>query len=208
MKDIIRKSLEKAMTYSEYRKLLDDLHQEGKTTGPNQTEMYLRHAKLNLQRIKRLDKTGQLSEVLQKVLAGLKRKYLFLTITEGWCGDAAQNVPLIEKMANFSPNIEHKLVLRDENLELMDQYLTHGGRAIPMTILLDAETGEELGTWGPRPLEIQEMVMAYKHAPQPKEDYDAFSVKVHSWYAKNKTQHLQEEWVELLSKIEPKAVIN
>ncbi|MCI4671104.1 MAG: thioredoxin family protein [Bacteroidia bacterium] len=202
MKEIIKSSLPKAMTYSEYRKLLDDLHAEGKTTGPNQTEMYLRHAGLNLKRIQRLDKTGKLIEELTSILDNLKRKYIFLTITEGWCGDAAQNLPLIEKMAQYTDRIEHKLLLRDENLELMDEYLTDGGRSIPKVIILDAETGEELGDWGPRPVDIQQMVMDYKHTPEPKEPYDDFSVKVHSWYAKNKAKDLQMEFVELFKKFE------
>lgn len=202
MKAIHKTGLDKAMTYQEYRELLDELHAQGKTTGPNQTEVYLRHAKLNLQRMKRIGKRGKLSAEMEECLLGLKKKYIFLSITEGWCGDAAQILPIIEKMASTSPKIEHKLVLRDENPELMDGYLTNGGKAIPITIILDAENGEELGYWGPRPAEIQEIVMAYYRAPEPKESFDEFAERLHGWYAKNKTVDIQQEWLELLRSIE------
>lgn len=202
MKEIFRTSLDKAMTYQEYRQLLDELHAQGKTTGPNQSEIYLRHARLNLQRMKRLDKTGKLSLELLNQIKALQKNYIFLTITEGWCGDAAQILPLVEKMAAASPNIQHKLVLRDENPDLMDRYLTRGGKAIPITIILDADSGEEVAKWGPRPAAIQEVVVAYNEAPQPKESFDEFSEKVHAWYAKNKTQDLQAEWTELFKELE------
>src|SRR5690625_5653194 len=55
-----------------------------------------------------------------------------------------------------------KLILRDENLELMDRYLTNGGRSIPKLIVYDPNAEEVLGTWGPRPTEATKLIEDYR----------------------------------------------
>jgi thioredoxin-like negative regulator of GroEL len=82
-------------------------------------------------------------------------------ITEPWCGDAAQCVPVLEKLVLAVGGIETFYMLRDEHLEIMDAYLTNGGRAIPKLICLDAD-GQEIFTWGPRPAVIQEVMNRLK----------------------------------------------
>ncbi|MDQ6787178.1 MAG: thioredoxin family protein, partial [Acidobacteriota bacterium] len=144
--------VEKSMAFAEYLGLIDALLVEGKTTGENQSEAMFGYGKLNRQRMKRLEKTVVLNESLKEKARGIKRKMIWLILTEGWCGDAAQNIPVIEKIAAESANVETLYILRDENLELMDKYLTNDGRAIPKLICLGAETFEELGSWGSRPL--------------------------------------------------------
>lgn len=186
------------MDYDTYRSMLRNLLAEGKTTGPDQTPFHIEVATLNQKRMDRLDKRSELIPELQAYIKGLDKKYIYLTLTEGWCGDAAQLVPLIDKIAESTDKIEHKLLLRDENLALMDHYLTDGGRAIPMTIVLDAETGEEIGFWGPRPKEAQEMTMAYKHQAEPKPSYPEFHITLHTWYAKDKTLSFQREFLEAM----------
>ena len=64
---------------------------------------------------------------------------IWLIITEGWCGDAAQCIPTIEKIAAESKNIETHYVLRDENLDLIDEYLTNNARSIPKLIACAAK---------------------------------------------------------------------
>lgn len=185
--------INEALNYQEYRQLVDRVLAEGKTTGPNQSEALTNYTKINVQRMKRWDKVTQIREDLQELIAKVDRKMLWIVLTEGWCGDAAQNIPVIMKMAELNPNIEVKFLLRDENLEVMDAYLTNGGRSIPKLIALDAESLEELGTWGPRPAPVQEMVMEHKKNPQ--ESYAEFSEKIHKWYAKDKAQTVQNEFV-------------
>lgn len=90
-------------------------------------------------------------------LAELKTKNLrILVITEDWCGDAMVNIPILLNIAN-EIDAEVKVVYRDQNLELMDQYLTNGGRSIPIFIYMN-EDYEELGTWGPRAASVQKLV--------------------------------------------------
>src|SRR5699024_10445247 len=85
----------------------------------------------------------------------LKEKNLrVIVLTEDWCGDAMLNIPILLRMAEQS-NLPVRLLLRDQNLELMDQYLTNGkSRSIPIFIFIN-EDGEEVTTWGPRTEKIQ-----------------------------------------------------
>eukprot|EP00130_Batrachochytrium_dendrobatidis_P008545 XP_006683420.1 hypothetical protein BATDEDRAFT_93184 [Batrachochytrium dendrobatidis JAM81] len=80
-----------------------------------------------------------------------------IVLTEDWCGDAMLNIPILLKIAEES-DIEVRMLHRDENLELMDQYLTNGrARSIPIFIFID-EAGKEVAKWGPRAAQIQAYV--------------------------------------------------
>ena len=188
--------LHSAMNYDQYMTLLTDLLAEGKTTGDKQSEAMVGYGKMNVQRMKRLNKTIQLLPELEDVVQGLTRKMTFLVITEGWCGDAAQNVPVFNKLTENNNQIDVKLILRDENLEIMDGYLTNGGRSIPKLIALDSSTLEVIGTWGPRPETAQVMVSEFKKMENG--DYSEFVKEVQLWYAKDKTNSMQQELITLL----------
>lgn len=195
MKKIIQNSLEKAFSYSEYRDLVSDLIAQGKSTGPNQSDDLLNYSKLNDKRMKRLDKTVKLTEETLAKIKDVKEPQTWLVLTEGWCGDAAQNLPVINKIAEENPNINLKLVLRDENLELMDEFLTNGGRSIPKLIALNKEN-EVINTWGPRPTEATKMVVDYK---EKHGSLDAdFKTDLQVWYNKNKGENTQEDLVSML----------
>ncbi|MEM6773034.1 MAG: thioredoxin family protein [Bacteroidota bacterium] len=202
MKTLIEKTLLQSYTYADYRELVAQLVEEGKTTGPNQSEFYVDITKLNQSRMDRLDKKARFSSEMENMLAGLTRPYTFLVLTEAWCGDAAQTTPLLNHMATATDQINLRFALRDDNPELMDHFLTDGGRSIPKVIILAPETNEVLDSWGPRPAPAQEMAMAHKYQPEPKPDYNTFNVALHKWYAKDKTQTSQEELMALLEEIE------
>ncbi|MFT6167256.1 MAG: hypothetical protein ACJAV5_000008 [Vicingaceae bacterium] len=193
---ITKEVLNSAMSYDTYMNLLLDLLADGKTTGENQSEAMVEYGKMNVQRMKRLNKTIQLQQELQEVLNGLTRKMTFLVLTEGWCGDAAQSVPVLNKLIEHTENIDLKLILRDENLEIMDAYLTNDGRSIPKLIALDSTTLEVIGTWGPRPEAAQFMVTEFKKIENG--DYTEFVKEVQLWYARDKTIAMQNELIDLL----------
>ena len=195
MKKIIQNSLQKALSYNEYRNLVSDLLAKGKSTGPNQSNDLLNYSKLNDKRMKRLDKTVKLTEETLAKIKDVKEPQTWLVLTEGWCGDAAQNLPVINKIAEENPNINLKLVLRDENLELMDEFLTNGGRSIPKLIALNKEN-EVINTWGPRPTTATKMVVDYK---EKHGSLDAdFKTDLQVWYNKNKGENTQEDLVSML----------
>jgi hypothetical protein len=190
--------LEKALSYEAYRQLIDDLLAQNRTTGDYKSEGIdiIHYTKMNVQRMNRWDKSAKILPELKESIEELSEKWIWVVLTEGWCGDAAQNIPTIVKIAELSEDIEIKFLLRDENPEVMDAYLTNGGRAIPKLICLDEETLEEIGTWGPRPAEVQTMMIDYKNNPTG--TFQEFSEKLHKWYATDKSRTLQKEFLALI----------
>ncbi|MDZ7682182.1 MAG: thioredoxin family protein [Fodinibius sp.] len=188
--------IEQAMDYKAYRSMIDELLADGKTTGTNHSEAMITYTKMNVQRMKRLDKQVELSDSLQQELDALDQEWIWLVLTEAWCGDAAQNLPVIAKMADQSENVELQLILRDKHLDIMDEYLTNGGRSIPKLVCLDAETLEQLGSWGPRPAEAQQKAMEWKKDESITKEQ--WAEKLHKWYADDKSKQLQTEFEELI----------
>lgn len=187
--------INEAYTYASYRELLDDLLEEGKTTGANQSESMTNYAMLNQKRMRKWDKIGKITSELMEKIMSLDQKMTWLVITEGWCGDAAQNLPFLNKMAQLNPNINLRFVLRDENLPLIDAFLTNGGRSIPKLIALDNDL-KVLGTWGPRPEPVQKAFLANK-LTQEKSGQE-FTEYLHLWYAKDKGITFQSEILAIL----------
>lgn len=193
---ITQQLLDQAYTYTTYLELAENLLAEGKTTGPVQNEAMTAYTQMNLRRMNRLNKTMKLEPQLEEVVKNINQNQVWLVISEAWCGDAAQVLPVLNSLAEASEHIEMKIVLRDEHLDVMDKYLTNGGRAIPKLVILDAETLAELATWGPRPETLQERVMAAKKNELP---YDEINKDTQLWYARDKTNTIQEELLSLLS---------
>jgi len=205
MKNIAKAITDNAISYPKYRTMIDELFAKGKTTGDNHSEAMLNYTKLNIARMRRLDKKSRLSEAIKDDLQKINRRLTWLVITEAWCGDAAQIIPVLHQMAEQNENIELKLILRDENLEVIDAFLTNNARSIPVLIVLDAETNEVLRSWGPRPMEVQQMVMDAKTKAASTDDAEESKViwseaKKNSqlWYAKDKTLSIQREVIEVL----------
>ena len=194
--------IDRSISFAEYVKLIDDLLLDGKTTGPNQSDAMFNYGKLNRQRMHRLEKTVTIDPELKAVVGSLNRKMIWLTITEGWCGDAAQNIPVIEKIAAESNNIETRYVLRDENLELIDRFLTGGARSIPKLIALDAETLEVLGTWGARPAAAQALYDDLKSRDVEK---TLIMENLQRWYNADKNVSIQREFAALIKQWEGKS---
>lgn len=185
-----------SMDYKSYRAMIDALLGEGKTTGTNHSKAMVEYTKMNVHRMNRLDKQVRLSKTLREGLQSVDDRWIWLVLTEAWCGDAAQNIPVIVRMAEQSDNINLRFILRDEHPEIMDQYLTNGGRSIPKLVCLDAATMEEIGTWGPRPNEAQEKSTKWKDDPDI--STREWAERLHKWYADNRTTDIQEEFEELI----------
>jgi|TARA_B110000858_G_scaffold106903_1_gene122244 hypothetical protein len=198
MKKIIENSLQTAISYTGYRSLVRNLLIKGKSTSSEQSEDLTNYSRLNDRRMKRLDKTIKISEDTIQEFKKVKQPQTWLVLTEGWCGDAAQNLPILNKIASDTANIDLKIVLRDENLDLMDLFLTNGGRNIPKLIALDKDNNV-LDLWGPRPTVATKMVIDYKEKngaldPQFKQDLQV-------WYNKDKGKSVQEDFVNLVAKL-------
>ena len=195
MKKIIEESLSKSYSYSDYRKLVSDLVSIGKSTGPNQSEELLNYSSLNDKRMHRLDKTIKISEETIEAVKKENKDITWLVLTESWCGDAAQTLPVINKVATVSNNIDLKIVLRDENEELINLFLTNGSKSIPKLIALDTHKNV-LNSWGPRPSKATKMVKEYK---EKHGTLDAdFKRDLQIWYNKDKGKNTQKDLLKLL----------
>jgi hypothetical protein len=189
--------LEKAFSYETYKKFVEDLLADGKTTGTNHSEAFLHYSQLNQQRVRRLEKTIVLDEEVKKAILSIQLPQTWLVLTEGWCGDAAQSLPVMQALTELNPLLQLRLILRDENLELMDQYLTNGvSRSIPKLIALNPHNGSELFTWGPRPTPLQELFYRMKAEGM---SHDAMVEEFQRWYNKDKTLTIQKEIASLAS---------
>jgi len=192
---ISQQDLDKSMSFEEYYQLNEKLAKEGKSTGENQGDIYVNYTKLNFSRMKRVLKTTPIAEDVSNTVECLNEPLIWVVLAESWCGDAAQNLPVFAKIAEANPNITIKILLRDENETVMNQYLTNGGKSIPKLICLDKDLNE-LGTWGPRPKFLQDWL--YKEKANPSMSMDELKEQFQVWYTKDKGQTLQKEMVILM----------
>lgn len=199
MKNTIQQTLLNSFSYSEYRKKVTELIAEGKSTGHEQSNDLLHYSELNEARMNRLEKTIAIVDEVKAKLENLDKKYIWLVLAEGWCGDAAQVLPVIHKMAETTNKVELKIALRDDNDALMQHFLTNGGKAIPKLIVLDAETSEVIADWGPRPHGAKQLILDYKAAHAVVDE--TAKIELQKWYLHDKGISIQQEIMEMHDKV-------
>lgn len=193
---LIQNGLERAHSYHDYRNVVSQMASEGRSTGEKQTKALSNYTLLNDKRMKRFDKTVKIDKVTVDKISKIERKITWLVLTESWCGDAAPTMPVMNKIAELNENIDFKVILRDENLELMNRFLYNGTSSIPRLIMMDTETKKVLADWGPRPSEATKMaeefkVLNGKLTPEFKEGLQL-------WYNKDKGQNTLDDLTRLL----------
>ncbi|MFS4494227.1 thioredoxin family protein [Maribacter sp. 2308TA10-17] len=193
---LIEQSIPKAMSYNEYIALVKNLAEEGKSTGPEQTEALTNYTQLNDRRMKRWDKTLKFSDEAVEKISKVDTKITWLVLTESWCGDASPALPVMHKITELNPNISLKIILRDENVDLMNRFLTNGGMSIPKLIAVDDASGEVIGDWGPRSEAATKLVEDYKaeHGTLTAE----FKQDLQVWYNKDKGQNVLADLLDQL----------
>lgn len=145
---------------------------------------------LNLKRAERMDKVaGKMSPTSNSHRTTEKK---MLIISEGWCGDAAQIIPFAAQLA-LNNEMELRIIYRDQNIELMDEYLTNGGMAIPVIIAVDHEFNY-INHFAPRPKEAQNLMLNMKKEGIPKEE---INTALQHWYNKDKGEKITQELVDL-----------
>ena len=195
MKKALKKAYQGGISYDAYKTLVNNLLAIGRSTGQTQSDALLNYSTLNHKRMKRLDKTIQLSEKTNSYTKALKKSVTWLVLTEGWCGDAAQVLPVINKIASLSDFIDLKIILRDEHEELMNKFLTNGSKSIPKLIAID-ENKKVIYSWGPRPSIATKMAEDYK---KEHGNLDAvFKKELQLWYNRDKGTNIQEDIIKLL----------
>jgi hypothetical protein len=196
MGDLITKELvEKAYTYPEYIRLIEDLLAENKTTGTDQSPDMIDKTRLNLQRMKRITKTCLIDDALKSRIELIRHSMVWLILAEAWCGDGAQAIPYLSAMACLNPFIKLRLILRDEHPEVMEQFLTNGKRVIPKLICLNEDL-QAVTSWGPRPSTANEIYLAFKN--DPAKSKEEFQKDLHLWYSKDKGAAIMKELKKML----------
>lgn len=185
------------LNYPEFFEYTADLAAKHGTSGLDQTDEQKDFTQLNYKRMERWNKTFHVSADTQNILDSLTTKQKWYVITETWCGDSAQNLPVIAKIADASNGkIELKIMLRDEHPEWMDRYLTNGTRSVPKLIAFD-ENDNELFTWGSRPEEAM-VITRHWQANKDTISKEEFHVQLHGFYAKNKGVAVEKELLSLI----------
>lgn len=185
------KYLQEGISYKQY---LEQMNEDLATNKDEKTKGYIH---LNLHRMQRVNKTFVVSHNMVELIKKIRYKTWWLILTEHWCGDAAQTLPALNKIAELSEGtIEMKLLYRDQHPELMDAFLTDGTRSIPKLIQLD-EHYNITCIWGPRPTAAQLLVKRLKSNPETTAKY---SNELHFWYAKDKQHSLENEVSKMLTR--------
>lgn len=200
MDNVIKQAFDNSTSYLHYRMIIKDLLKDGKSTGCQQSEALTKYSELNEVRMNRLDKTIVVSDEVTHALESLKGNYTWLVITEGWCGDAAQILPVLHKMTESTSTIFMKTVLRDENEKLMDQFLTNGARSIPKLIVVNNVDLEVKSTWGPRPEGASQLIKEYKETHGVIDE--TAKTNLQKWYLQDKGESIMNELVQLMKEVD------
>ncbi len=200
MEFVPEKYLKASLGYEAFLKEVETLLAQGRTTNHDNSPAMQEYTRLNLQRMKRLNRKNNLSSESQVAIRRLKERMLWLVITEGWCGDAAQSLPVVAALARESEKVELRVLLRDQHPDLMDAFLTNGSRSIPKLIMVDAEGGGILADWGPRPAELQahilktrQEILALSDQKERSQRFKALSLYTQKWYTRDKGTSIQRE---------------
>ncbi|HEY9082271.1 MAG TPA: thioredoxin family protein [Vicingaceae bacterium] len=191
---ITQEHINKSISFEEYYQLYEKQVATGSTSGEDQSDGLVEYTKLNFSRLKRSYKTTIPSEKVLETVDCLNEEMTWLVLTETWCGDAAQNIPVLAKIAEANPAISFRLIFRDEHPEVMNNFLTNGSKSIPKLIALDKNLNV-LGTWGPRPTVIQDWFLGEKANGA---NMDKLKIDLQHKYNEDKGQALQQEMVELM----------
>jgi thiol-disulfide isomerase/thioredoxin len=185
--------IEKGISYENYlvkvQEQMNQMKEEGDPKG------YVQYYSLGITRMERWNKIFQLSDEQKSKLKlkTISTNFQLLTISEGWCGDASQILPIAEVIMN-ELGVSHRIVFRDENPELMDEFLTDGARSIPILIGVDKD-GKEIFRFGPRPAYGMDLLLKHKENP---EEYSAneFHKELQQFYNQDKGEAIFNELIE------------
>lgn len=195
-KAVVEKYISESISWEDYFQLTEKIVAKEISAPIYEDEKMWQYTQANLLRMQNVLKNITINSKLYNELTAVKQSYYWVLITEPWCGDASQIVPAIHTLANCTDKINLRIVLRDSADDLMNLYLTNGGKAIPKLICVNEKMEEELFVWGPRPVALQEIVTANKDRTDI-----SFGEKVrmiHAWYEADISQTLQKEFIDLI----------
>ncbi len=188
----INRKIEQAVGFDHY---LHDF--EKQLEQKNGKDKILNYIYLNVKRMKRISKQYEPAPYLVKLILKINQPVTWLAITEGWCGDAAHLLPILDSLSRLSFKPKLKVLLRDEHPELMDEYLTNGSRSIPKILAFD-EDDQLISQWGPRPNSAQKMVESFMNGVSEYANYQELTEAVQKWYHYDRYLTFESEIIEFI----------
>jgi len=132
------------------------------------------------------------SDSIEQQIKNINRQRI-LVITEPWCSDSLALLPVIHKIVESAPDWELKVLLRDENPDIMAYFLTNGSSGIPVFIFLD-DQDQVLFKFGPRPVAAQQIFDNNREAiMEGKMERQEVIKKIRTFYAKDRGRSIEEE---------------
>ena len=156
---------------------------------------FLEQAQANAALWRDAHRLARVSEEAVARLAAIPGRWHLLVMVEDWCGDAVNILPLLARLAEQAPNVDLRIVGRDDNADLMDAHLTNGSRSIPVVMVLD-EDYEERAWWGPRPSALQRWVVDEGMALEKSERYR----RMRTWYARDRGRTIVDEVIDVVAR--------
>lgn len=182
-----------AISYEKYLSDTETKVNELKDSTSQEDQEFYNYYLLGLTRMLRLNKTYTPQPELLEVLKSNNFSGKILIIAEGWCGDASMIVPVVSHF--FEGHNEVKITYRDQN-DLIDQFLTNGGKSIPIVVILD-QNNQVIAHWGPRPEAGSEFLNQYKANPEVYTK-EQFHTDLQVYYTRNKGKDIIEEILNLI----------
>lgn len=186
----ISKFWDEAVSYNEYLKAAEERLGNPKT---QQDKEFAEYYRLGIQRMNRMWEKYIPSEEQVEQLAQKKFSGKILIISEAWCGDASQVLPVVVK---FFEQFEIRISYRDQNPSLIEDFKTDNTISIPIVIFLDTNFNV-INSWGPRPKHGKELLEKHKANPEAYTK-DDFYVELQTYYAKNRGKDTIEELLQLI----------
>ncbi|MBS7334075.1 MAG: thioredoxin family protein [Weeksellaceae bacterium] len=173
-------------------KIEDQLEEQIELDDPKELVPYYA---INLKQSREIRKNFRYNPGMEKKAKSYNADIKFLIISEGWCEDASQIVPVVDRLAE-TIGVECKFVFRDENIELMEEYNTNGSHSIPIIIGVTPD-GDEAFRFGPRPAKAMNFTERFKRDPDKYSRAD-FEEDLDRYYLENHGQDIITEILELI----------
>lgn len=188
--------LERSISWDAYLQLMKDVVASPNPPGVYADEKMHRYTQSNLERTNLVLDKMVLNQKLYNALSELKGDWVWLVLSEPWCGDASWGTTALYILSTATEHIDFRILLRDTNLDIMQGYQTNGGNAIPKLVCLRKSDLAELGTWGPRPQVVQALVNEMK--ADASIGFKENVRRLHAWYEADMTNSIQDEILDLV----------
>lgn len=188
LNDLVALALDKGLSFDQFMHRADE-----RMIANDPEDRYASGRPLNMSRMTRHIKTYDPSDAINGVLSEIQQPQVWVVITEDWCGDSAQTLPVVAAIAALNPQISLRILDRDTYPEAIDGYLTNGARSIPIVVATQFDevgNSEELWVWGPRPDAAKPLVTTWKNEHETNTDWYPL---LHTWYTQNAHQHVESD---------------